>query len=74
MMTQQVTFQLPPHGTATLSLPEVLTSDAFARLDAAIGEALRERRLDGSGDAFADPGAVEFDSWLVERHGQGSAA
>jgi hypothetical protein len=33
MATQQISFLIPPYGTATLSLPELLTPDAFARLD-----------------------------------------
>ncbi len=65
MTTQQVTILIPPYGTATVTLPEILTPDAFARLDAAIDDALREPRGDGSADAANDPGAIEFGSWLV---------
>jgi hypothetical protein len=68
MTTQKVTFLLPPYGTATLTVPELLTPDAFARLDLAIGEALREPCRNGSADAANDPGAIEFDSWLVDLH------
>jgi hypothetical protein len=68
MTTQQITFLLPPHGTATLTLPQLLTPDAFARLDSAIAEALREPCRNGSADAASDPGAIEFDSWLIQRH------
>jgi hypothetical protein len=68
MTTQQITFLIPPYGTATLTLPELLTPDAFARLDSAIGEALREPRRSGGADATSDPGALEFDSWLVHLH------
>ena len=68
MTTQQVTFLLPPYGTATLTLPELLTPDALARLDSAIGEALREPCRSGSADAASDPGAIEFDSWLIHQH------
>ncbi|MEO5697588.1 MAG: hypothetical protein ABIQ60_10705 [Burkholderiaceae bacterium] len=64
MTTQQVKFLIPPYGTATLTLPELLTPDAFARLDAAIDDALREPCLDGSADAANDPAAIEFGSWL----------
>ena len=32
MATQQISFLIPPYGTATLNLPELLTPDAFARL------------------------------------------
>lgn len=64
MTTQQMTFLLPPYGTATLTLPDHLTPDAFARLDAAIGDALREPCRAASADAGQDPGAIEFDSWL----------
>ncbi|MEO7244449.1 MAG: hypothetical protein ABIX12_04800 [Rubrivivax sp.] len=67
MTTQQITFLLPPYGTASLALPEILTPEAFARLDSAISDALREPRRDGTADAADDPGAVEFDSWSVHR-------
>ena len=36
MTTQQITFSIPPYGTAILTLPEHLTPDVFARLDSAI--------------------------------------
>lgn len=65
MTTQKVTFLLAPYGTATLTLPELLTPDAFARLDSAIDEALREPCRNGSAGAAKDPGAIEFDSWLI---------
>lgn len=68
MTTQQITFLIPPYGTATLTLPELLTPGAFARLDAAIGDALREPNRGGSADAANDPGTIEFDSWLVHLH------
>lgn len=64
MTTQQTTFLIPPYGTATLSLPEMLSPDAFNRIVSAIGDALGEPRRD-LGDLTADPGAIEFDSWLV---------
>ena len=66
MATRQMNFPLPPYGPASLTLPELLTPDAFARrLDAAIGAALSEPRRNGSADAANDPGAIEFDSWLI---------
>jgi hypothetical protein len=68
MTTQQITFSIPPYGTATLTLPELLTPDAFARLDSAIGDALRGPCRDGNTDAANDPGAIEFDSWLIHLH------
>ena len=66
MTTQQLTFLLPPYGTATLTLPELLTPDAFARLDSAIDAALREPNQDDSANANPanDPAAIECDSWL----------
>ena len=68
MTTQQITFLLPPYGTATLTLPELLTSAVFARLDSAIDNALREPCPSGITDAANDPGAIEVDSWLIELH------
>jgi hypothetical protein len=68
MTTQQITFLLPPYGTATLTLPKLLTPDAFARLDSAIGEGFREPCQNGIADAASDPGAIEFDSWSIHRH------
>ena len=68
MTTQQITFSIPPYGTAILTLPEHLTPDVFARLDSAIGDALRESCRKGSADAANDAGAVEFDSWSIQRH------
>ena len=68
MTTQQITFMLPPYGTATLTLPKFLTPDAFARLDSAVGDGLREPCRNGIADAASDPGAIEFDSWLIHLH------
>ncbi|WP_298824844.1 hypothetical protein [uncultured Piscinibacter sp.] len=68
MTTQQITIQLPPYGTATLTLPKLLTPDAFARLDSAVGNALREPSSESSTEARGDPGAIEYDSWLVDQH------
>ncbi len=65
MTTQQITFLLPPYGTATLTLPERLTPDGFVRLESAIGEALREPCRNGSTGAANDPGAIEVDSWMT---------
>lgn len=66
MATQQISFLIPPYGTATLTLPELLTPDAFARLDAAIDQALGEPRHERE-DAAQDPGSIEFNSWLIQR-------
>ena len=66
MTTQQISFLIPPYGTATLTLPDLLTPDAFARLDSAIDHALAEPRRE-PGDAAPDPGSIEFDSWLIQR-------
>ncbi len=68
MTTQQITFLLPPYGTATLTLPELLTPDAFARLNSAIVDAVRGPCRNGGTDAANDPGAIEFDSWLIHQH------
>lgn len=68
LTTQQITFLIPPYGTATLTLPELLTPDAFARLDSAVGDALRSPPHKGSANAADDPGAIEFASWLIHRH------
>ena len=68
MTTQQISFRLRPGSTATLSLPERLTRDAFARLEAAIGDALREPCRDDNTGAADDPGAIEFASWLIHLH------
>jgi hypothetical protein len=51
-----------------LTLPKLLTPDAFARLDSAIGDGLREPCRNGIADAANDPGAIEFDSWLIHLH------
>lgn len=68
MTTQQITFLLPPYGTATLTLPKHLTPDAFARLDSAIGNALDEPCRKSGSAAANDSGAIEFDSWLIHQH------
>jgi hypothetical protein len=68
MATQQLTFLIPPYGTATLTLPALLTPDAFARLGAAIGGALGEPRQTLGDAAVPDPGAIEFDSWSIQPH------
>jgi hypothetical protein len=64
MTTQQISFLIPPYGTATLTLPELLTPDAFARLDSAIDQALAEPHQ-APGDAAPDLGSIEYDSWLI---------
>lgn len=66
MTTQQLTFLIPPYGNATLTLPDRLTPEAFARLDAAVDRALREPRPEPGG-AAPDPGSIEFDSWSIQR-------
>jgi hypothetical protein len=55
-----------PYGTATLTLPELLTPDAFARLDSAIDQALAEPHQ-ALGDAAPDLGSIEYDSWLIRQ-------
>lgn len=67
MATQQMTFLIPPYGTATLTLPELLTPEAFARLESAIGGVLGEPRQHLGDTAAPDPGSIEFDSWLIQR-------
>lgn len=67
MATQQMTFLIPPYCTATMTLPDLLTPEAFARLDSAIGRALGEPRQDRGDNAAPDPGSLEFDSWLIQR-------
>jgi hypothetical protein len=66
MTTQQISILIPPYGTATLTLPTMLTPDAFARLDAAIDRALGDP-CQAHGDAPPDPGSIEFDSWVIQR-------
>lgn len=65
MKMQQVTFLLPPYGTATLSLPEVLTTDTFIRLEAAVNDVIGEQAPSVAAKSETDRGAIEFDSWLV---------
>ena len=68
MTTQRLTFLIPPYGTATLMLPELLAPEVFARLDSAIGRVLGEPRQDLGDAAAAEPGSIEFDSWVIQRH------
>ena len=68
MATQQLTFLIPPYGTATLTLPALLTPEAFARLDSAIDQVLGEPRQNPDDIAAPDPGSIEMDSWLIQRH------
>lgn len=63
MNTQQMTFVIPPYGTATLCLPEMLTVDDFTRLTTAVSTALGDVPPDADARIATDPGAVEFDSW-----------
>lgn len=67
MTTQQISILIPPYGTATLTLPAMLTPDAFARLDSAIDQALAEPSQ-ALGDTTPDPGSIEYDSWLIRQH------
>lgn len=68
MKTQQMTFSIPPYGTATLILPVLLTPDAFASLDSAISRELGEQRRELSGPSADDPGSIECDSWVTRPH------
>ncbi|WP_137918135.1 hypothetical protein [Hydrogenophaga sp. 2FB] len=65
MTTQQMTFVIPPYGTATLSLPEMLTVDAFSRLTMAVSGALADVSPDADERIATDPGSIEVDSWRV---------
>ena len=68
MTTQQITFLLPPLRDRNLDAAQALEPDAFARLDSAIGDGLREPCRNGIADAANDPRAIEFDSWLIHLH------
>lgn len=63
MTTQELNFLIPPYGTASLQLPELLTPDAFIRLEAAVRAALGEPGPAPGATPATDPGRVEFDSW-----------
>ena len=63
MKTQQVTFLIPPYGTATLTLPALLTPDAFLGLDSAVCRELGERGHEPGEPVADDPGSIECDSW-----------
>lgn len=65
MNTQEIRFQIPPYGSAQLSLPELLSVDGFQRLQAAVGAIAGGPPKGQAPAAAADPGAVEFDSWLA---------
>lgn len=67
MNTQRISVLIPPYGTATLTLPELMTSEAFARLDAAIDQALGAPNT-GPAEAAKDPGAIEYESWRLSRY------
>ncbi|MBW7833914.1 MAG: hypothetical protein H3C29_11930 [Simplicispira suum] len=68
MTTQNVNFQLYPCGSATIALPEVLTSDAFNRLDLAVNDALCQPRRDISANAAGDPGPIESDACRLAQY------
>ena len=68
MATQQITFLIPPYCTATLTLPELLTPEQFARLDSAINHVLGTSRQDLGDAAAPNPGSSEVDSWLIQQH------
>lgn len=63
MNTQEMRFVIPPYGTATLRLPQLMSVDGFQRLQAAVDAALGEPPARGEAPPAADPGAIEFDSW-----------
>jgi hypothetical protein len=68
MTTQQLSFLIPPYGTATLTLPALLTPEAFVRLESAIDRVLGVPQQQLGDTATApDPGSIEFDSWLIQR-------
>ncbi len=64
----QTTFSVLEGGVATLTLPEPLTLESMSRLENEIGSLFRMLRKDFSGPAAADPGAIEFDSWIAQLH------
>lgn len=65
MTMQQMTFIIAPYGTATLTLPELLSPDAFIRLESAVSRALGDQPRDLSVQSATDPGSIELDSWLA---------
>ena len=68
MTPRQTTFSVPEGGAATLTLPPTLTLESMSRLESELGRLFRMLRKDLSGPAAADPGAIEFDSWLAQLH------
>lgn len=74
MHTQEMHFLIPPYGTATLRLPELLSVDGFQRLQAAVGAALGEPLPASDPPPASDPGAIEFDSWRAQLRPAGRVA
>lgn len=66
MTPQHTTFPLTDSGAATLTLPPHITLADINRLEHDLGRLVRMLRKD-FGDG-ADPGAIEFDSWVAQAH------
>ncbi len=68
MTPQRTTFPLTDSGAATLTLPPHVTLADINRLEHDLGRLVRMLRKDfGDGDG-ADPGGIEFDSWVAQAH------
>lgn len=63
MNVRQLSFPLPGHGQAVLTLPQPVAPETLGVLEQTVSAGLRQlqRELRGSTD---DPGQIEYASWL----------
>ncbi|MEQ1657791.1 MAG: hypothetical protein ABL896_03345 [Hylemonella sp.] len=68
MTAQQLTVSLPGAGPAVLSLPQPLTCESLRQLEQALASTLEQVRCEMCGDNAAEPGVLEYTSWMPAMH------
>jgi hypothetical protein len=69
MTPQKLTVSLPGDGSAILTLPQPLTFESPRQLEQALASTLEQLRCEMCDDiAVADPGVLEYASWMQELH------
>lgn len=63
MNTSQLTLPLPGSGSAVLTLPQSMTPETLLALERSLADALGKLQR-GMGHTAADPGPIEYASWL----------
>ena len=69
MTPQKLTVSLPGDGSAILTLPQPLTFESLRQSEQALASTLEQLRCEMCDDiAVADPGVLEYASWMQALH------